>query len=152
MAPKTIESRKQIVVFDWTTKKSEILPTRLKAYRWQSSCSLLRDQHHGSLSVAIFGGRYSLGLEVWNPEDGTVTTLEPLPSSIENLASSQLISINDNNDLLLYGGYSGEYKNMKYHDEVWRYTSADDTWTKVATMLGPKSSFVVLPLENIECD
>ena len=142
-----INSMYQIAIFDWVTRTYRRLSTRLRDGRWLSSCSLLRDKH-GSLLVAVFGGQYSSDLEAWNPEDGTVTSLADLQINNESLRSTQLIPINDNTELLMYGGYS---RSDQYHDDVWKYSSATNSWAKVSKMSGTKSSLVVLPLEDDFC-
>ena len=136
---------KQIAVFDWTTLKYKRLNSQLRGNRWLSSCSLLINES-GSLLVAVFGGFYSSGLETWNPEDGTVTTLAQIPSVIKTRISSQLISINNNKELLLFGGYSKS--STIYHDDVWKYSVTSNSWTNMKNMSGPKSSFTILPIQN----
>ena len=142
-------SPKQIAVFDWTTSTYKRLNSKLRGDRWLSSCSLLRNEN-GSLLVAVFGGYYSSGLEVWNPEDGTVTTLADLdlPSGAKTRISSQLKSINNNTEILLFGGYSDN--GAVYHDNVWKYSFNTNSWAKVAKMSGPKSSFVLSPVDKTD--
>jgi hypothetical protein len=135
----------------FTTRTYTRLQSKLSSEHWLSSCSLVRDKE-GSLLVAIIGGYNSSVLEAWNPKDGTVRTLAQLPSNTKKLISSQLIAINNNEELLLYGGYSKN--DTKYLDDIWHYTFANNTWIKVSTMSGPKSDVVVLPVEHIKikCD
>ena len=100
--------------------------------------------------VAVFGGEFSLDLEAWNPEDGTVTTLATLPSDAQNRVSSQLISINGNTELLMFGGYSAQ--GSKYHNDIWKYSSATNSWIMVSQMTRQKSSFVILPVKDSFCN
>ena len=133
----------QIATFDWTTKNYTRKATRLIEARWLSSCAVLRDKH-GSVSVAVVGGQYSSDLEAWNPEDGKVTTLAQLPPNTRTLFSPKLVPINDSTELLMYGGNS--------RSEIMKYSSLKNSWEKVKSMLGPKSSLVVLPVDDLSCD
>jgi hypothetical protein len=138
-----ITSKFQIAAFDWTTNNYTRKTSRLIEARWLSSCAVLKDKH-GSMSVAVVGGRYSSDLEAWNPEDGKVTTLAQLPPNNHTLYSPKLVPINDGSELLMYGG--------NYRSEIMKYSSLKNSWEKVKSMLGPKSSLVVLPVENLSCD
>jgi hypothetical protein len=141
----------QIATFDWVTKKYKIQDSRLKEGRWLSSCAVLNDKS-GNLLVAIVGGEFSSSLEAWNPQDGSVTKLADLPTISNSIENSQLISINNKTELLLYGGYAIHNGSEYYHDEIWNYKSGTNKWSELKKMWKPRYSFVVLPVLNLACE
>ena len=123
-------------------------PEELKRERVYSSCALLEDEN-GAPLVAVAGGD-SKGMEIWNPKDGTVTTqIEVLPpegGSSVGLQDAQLVSINEGRELLLYGGRADSVSNG-----IWKFSLAENTWSKVGTMLIPREELIVLPVKGIHC-
>ena len=102
--------------------------------------------------VAIAGGLPfdSKGMDIWNPIDGTVELVtELLPTETENslgLNHAQLLPINGGSEIILYGGFQGEYQ-----QEIWKYTAGNSTWSKIGSMISPREEQVVLPVHGIRC-
>jgi hypothetical protein len=130
----------QIATFDWSSKAYTIHQSRLKKGQWLGSCSILKD-NFGTALVAAAAGEYSSGLEIWNPQDGSVTELANFASD-QKLRHSQLLPINHQSDLLLYGGHSGV---------IWKYTYASNIWEEIGKLIGTKSNSVALPVGNMKC-
>jgi hypothetical protein len=69
------------------------------AYRSSAACAMLKGAN-GEKLVAIAGGNYADGIEVWNPADGSVKTLNstfPLSGG-----DPQMIAVNGNTELIFY--------------------------------------------------
>ena len=89
-------------------------------------------------------------MEIWNPNNGSVITqIDFLPTEeVESfgLQDAQLVPINDGRELLLYGG-----KADSVIDEIWKFSLAENSWSKVGTMLFPREELIVLPVVGIHC-
>jgi hypothetical protein len=93
----------RILTFDWTTMDYTLQTSKLIGSRFLSACALLK-KSDGEVLVAVASGN-SEGMEVWNPVDGSVKMLTPdFPPRTGEFP--QLISINDNSDLIFYESYS----------------------------------------------
>jgi hypothetical protein len=57
-----------------------------------------------------------------------------------------LIPIKGGTELLLYGGYQGQYQG-----EVWKFSEKDSSWTKHGDMLLAREEHTVLPISKIVC-
>ena len=90
-------------------------------------------------------------LKIWNPIDGTVKLVSDLlPTESENsfgLNHAQLVPINDGTEMVMYGGYQGDYQ-----QEIWKFTEETSSWTKIGDMLSPREEHVVLPVHGITCN
>lgn len=141
-----------IVSYDWKTDTYTENTAALTGQRSQSACALARNVN-GDPLVAVAGGRNdgSKGLEVFNPRDGTVTVLsEVLPQeemTDNQLQNAHMMSINGGTELLIYGGYDG----FTTVDDIWKFTLADNKWTKVGQMIVPRDDHFVLEVTGFSC-
>jgi hypothetical protein len=115
----------KIVVFDCTTMAYSLQVSRLNADRSAGACAMLKGVNEETW-VAIVGGA-SAGIEVWNPADGSVTTLNstfPLADGY----GPQMIAVNGNKELILYES-SASVDNPK---GIWKIQSShqqlDQDW------------------------
>lgn len=139
-----------IVTYDWATESYTQHPTELQGERLRSSCALLKGKSGEDL-VAVVGSDSdkSKGMEAWNPADESLTTLhEELPHEKDGLGldGSQMFSINDRSELILYGGFAGVYL-----ADIWKYSVADDSWNQVGNMTTTRYGHVVIPVTNVKC-
>ena len=101
--------------------------------------------------VAIIGSdsANSKGMEVWNPNDESVATFhDSLPHEQDGLGldGSQMISVNRGSELILYGGFAGQYLS-----DIWKYVVEDDTWVQIGNMTESRYGHLVIPVTNIKC-
>jgi hypothetical protein len=86
-------------------------------------------------------------MEIWNPIDGTVTTqIDVLPSEVGGGGLEDACMVPRGREVLLYGGLA-----QTYSDEIWKFLLAENSWTKVGTMLYPREQLIVLPVKGIQC-
>ena len=141
-----------ILTLDWQTFHYVKHTEKFKRKHWKSACALLKGKNQQPL-VAIAGGLASdsKGLEIWNPKDGTIKLVsELLPTESEGsfgLNHAQLIPINDGKEMVMYGGYQGDYQ-----QEIWKFTVETSSWTKIGSMLAPREEHVVLPVHGVTCN
>ena len=85
-----------------------------------------------------------------SPTDGTVklvTTYLPTETAKSfALNHGQLVAINGGTELLLYGGWQGEFQGS-----VWKFTEKDSSWKKEGNMLEAREEHVVLPVHVVKC-
>jgi len=83
----------------------------------------------GSNVVAIIGGFYGKGMEIWNPKTREVELLwdviPPEEGGLHGLYHAEILPVNDGSDFILYGGFEGTYK-----DDIWKYNVETNSWTK----------------------
>jgi hypothetical protein len=118
--------------------------SRLIGNRDGAPCALLKGTN-GEKLVAIAGG-VSSGIEVWNPADGSVTTLNstfPLADGY----GPQMIAINGNTELILYES-SSSVDNPK---GIWKFSQVTNLWTKIGEMMTDKCCFSALAVDGIIC-
>ena len=136
-----------IITFDWNTLTYTKHETELIRDRKWTSCALLRGSNVEPL-VVIAGG-ISEGTEVWNPQDGTIELIVdefPPIISIPN-GHARMVSINEESDLLLYGGnYNGTTMNT-----IWKFSGSTNSWSEFGTMLTSRDDHLVLPIDEISC-
>ncbi len=93
----------RILTFDWTTMEYTKHTSQLIGSRFLSACALLKGSE-GEVLVAVASGA-SAGMEVWNPTDDSVKMLtSDFPPRTGEFP--QLISVNDDSDLIFYESYS----------------------------------------------
>jgi hypothetical protein len=117
---------------------------RLSAFRMFNTCALLKGSN-GETLVAVASG-YTQGMEAWNPANGSVVTLTsnfPVASS----ECPQMISVNGNYELIFYESSAS----TGHLQGIWKYTTLTGTWTKIGSMLNPRGSFNVLPVDGVSC-
>ncbi len=98
----------------------------------------------GEKLVAIASG-YSAGIEVWNPTDGSVKTLNATFPMSGKLPS--LISVRSQTELILYEScqHTGNPRG------IWKLILATNTWIKIGYMLAARRGSSGLPVEGIFC-
>jgi hypothetical protein len=89
---------KRIIVFNWTTMSYSLQKSKLSANRELGTCAILKG-NNGEKLVAVASG-YSKGIEVWNPADGSVKTLNS--TFPPNGSVSRMIAVNGNTELIFY--------------------------------------------------
>jgi len=137
-------NRHGVLTFDWTTMKYTKHSPELTGSYLYSSCALLNGDD-GEKLVALVGGRTSPGMEVWNPNDGSVkylTTDFPPKDAYDSF----LVSVNDGEELIFYETY---YSNNQ--KGIWKYFQSNNTWTKIGEMFFARRAFVVLPVTGMSC-
>jgi len=96
--------------------------------RRESSCALIKAKD-GNPVVAIIGGAYGKGMEIWNPKTREVELLwdeiPPEEGGSRGLDTAEILPVNGGSDFILYGGYDGSY-----NDEIWKYNVETNSWTK----------------------
>ncbi len=87
----------------------------------------------GQPVVTIIGGVEG-GMELWNPQTKTVELLwdviPPEDGGTSGLFASEIVILKGGQELLLYGGYHGSDPSGTYHNGIWKYISANNTWTR----------------------
>ena len=90
------------------------------------------------------------GLEIWSPTDQTVKLVSKLlPTETEKslgLNHASLVPIEGGTELLLYGGYQGEYQS-----DIWKYIEKSSTWVKEGVLQLAREEQVVLAVEDVQC-
>jgi hypothetical protein len=138
------DDQSKIVVFNWTTMAYTLQAPHLSGDRGNGACAILKGFNEETW-VAIVGGA-SAGIEVWNPADGSVKTLNstfPLADGY----GPQMIAVNGNTELILYES-SSSVDNPK---GIWKFSQVTNLWTRIGEMLTEKSSFSALAVEGIIC-
>jgi hypothetical protein len=83
-------------------------------------------------------------------QQGTVQRINDfLPSEDEaslGLNHAQLVPINGGTELLLYGGWQGDYS-----ADIWKYNIEKDTWTQHGSLLTAREEHIVLPVTGLDC-
>jgi hypothetical protein len=64
-------------------------------------------------------------------DESLLTFHEALPHEQDTLGldGSQMVSVNGGSDLILYGGFAGEYL-----PDIWKYSVEDDSWVQVSML------------------
>ena len=149
------DALQRILSYDWNTETYTEHPELWIKKHIYNSCAVLKDEDGNPLVVtsgSFFDQadvQYS-GLEAWSPVHGTTSILSEFHPDEEGalfpLRSSQMISINDGSELLMYGGFNGNGL-----QSIWKFTLVDNTWAKTGSLPAPKFGHEVLPVWGIEC-
>jgi hypothetical protein len=136
---------KRILVFKWTTMTYSLQVSKLNNSRISGACALMKGANGENL-VAIAGGT-SAGIEVWNPMDGSVKTLNSTFPLTDYGYNSQMMAVNGNTELIFFESCSsiGEPKG------IWKFSQVTNAWTKIGEMLTSRSMFSALPVEGVSC-
>ena len=124
---------------------------QFSARRWKSACTLMTSQN-GEQVIVVAGGIHvnSKGMEMWNPNDHTVTLLATLlPNESEKslgLNHAQLVPIKGGSEMLMYGGWQGDYQ-----DGIWKFNLAEGSWDLHGKLLRAREEHAVLPISGIMC-
>jgi hypothetical protein len=134
----------RIVTLDWTTLQYTRQDAQLSGDRRTSACALLKGEN-GQQLVAVAGGP-SPGMEVWNPQDGTVQTVsEDFPSGTGY--GRQMVAVKGGSELIFY-----EFDMpAPYAKVIYKYSQLSNTWTQIGEMILARNQFVVLPVDGIVC-
>jgi hypothetical protein len=65
----------------------------------------------------------------------------------ERSSFSQLVAANNKTELFLYGGQV----NDEILDGIYKYSQVTKLWMKVGTMIFPRASHVVIPVQGLSC-
>ena len=97
---------------------------------------------NGQQLVAIAGG-YANGIEVWNPADGSVKTLNP---DFPLAGVSPMIAVNGNTELIYY-----EYGLYGSPKGVWKFSQLTNAWTKIGELLFGRGLSSAQPVQGLSC-
>jgi hypothetical protein len=88
-------------------------------------------------------------MEIWNPADGSVTTIVPgLPQETDQpLNSAGAISVESSRALVVFGGKLGN----SYISDIWKYTYSNNFWIKLGNLLSPRCEHVVIIVPGLKC-
>ena len=102
--------------------------------------------------LQFLGGENAQGMELWNPETGSVTQISAqmpqeaaLPTT-NGLMQHRMMSINYNTELVIVGGFT-----TNAIADVWRYKYSTNSWKKLgvlSTTITQHASFLVY---NVSC-
>ncbi len=134
----------RILTYDWTTLQYTKQSARLSGDRQLSACTLLKGAK-GETLVAVASG-HTQGMEAWNPADNSVVTLTS-NFPLATVEYPKMISVNGNSELIFYEAYAMEGQPKG----IWKYSALTGKWTKIGSMLAPRGSFNVLPVESMSC-
>ena len=122
--------------------------------RYYQSCALVKSTNE-SIQVAMTSGTSDYGLDLVDIKpSGSFNSWskisDRLPEEIgksNGLAFSQLLTVNNGTELLLYGGQIGN----QIFDGIYKFYFASKTWLQVGKMKFPRSAHVVIPVHNLSC-
>ena len=118
------------------------------------ACALMKASNE-TIKLAMTGGTSKYGhylanigstgsIKSWS----TVSSMLPMESdTTSGLSYSQLLSIKNGSELLLYGGQIGN----QIFDGIYKYMSASNTWLQVGKMKFPRAAHVVVPVQGLSC-
>jgi hypothetical protein len=119
--------------------------SQLLKNRQGSTCALLK-RANGDKLVAIAGGPFP-GIEVWNPANGSVTTLNSTFPLADGSSYSKMIAVNGNTELIFYESL----ESAAAPKGIWKFSLANNAWTKIGEMLMGRSRFSALPVDGFTC-
>jgi hypothetical protein len=119
--------------------------SKLKEVRTGGACALMKGSNGENL-VSVASGS-AAGIEVWNPADGSVKTLNSTFPLADGVYSSQMIAVNGSSELIFYESM-GSLGNPK---GIWKFSQVNNAWTKIGEMLTSRGYFSALPVEGISC-
>jgi hypothetical protein len=135
------------ITFDWTTMNYTNLPTE-PSYdrRVCTACSLLNGKNGEKLLAAVVFGAIVADfavtqLAVWNPNDGSVTTLIS-----EIFEVNAMVSVKNGEELIMYQHYGD-----RGGDGIFKYVRSDNFYALIGRLLVPRISTVVLPVTGMSC-
>ncbi len=86
----------------------------------------------GQKVVVIVGGKFSKGMEVWNPRaksvDLVADEIPPEKGLINAIHRGQLLTIKGGTEFIFYGG--GNWDLGIAHDGIWKYIVSENSWTR----------------------
>ncbi len=102
------------------------------------------------IHFVIVTGGWSTGLEIWNMASGSVEIIvDILPTEKKygwSTYGAKIISINDNTELVFFGGWPGIMLT-----EVWKYNYPRNTWTLVGNIQVGRQHHLAIPVKGMEC-
>jgi hypothetical protein len=136
-----------IASFDWASNEYTNHTAHWTGSRKYSACAMLRGKHGEHLVAAAAGA--SAGMEVWNPLEGTVTTVtDDFPVLTGDNRAPRMISGADGSQLFYYDSLVNVNNPLK---GIWKFEVGNATWTQVGEMLQPRDDFTVVAVRNIAC-
>jgi len=131
-----------IKTLDWNTLEYTVHEEKLINEHKYGTCALVRGSR-GEPLVAIASGT-TAGLELWNPEAGTITP--DFPPLSGDFKSPKMLAIKGGAELIYYATGSGEVEKP-----IYKYFVANNTWIEVGEMLFGRDDFMALPVRDISC-
>ena len=119
------------------------------------ACALVKSNNE-TFQLAMTGGstkfgHYLVNIELYEGRESSWSeTSEKLPmesDQSQGLSYSQLLSIKNGSELLLYGGQIGD----QIFDGIYKFMSASKTWLRVGKMKFPRAAHVVVPVQGLSC-
>ena len=138
---------------NWSTMTNKRHHDTNRRY-FNQACTLVKSTNE-SILVAMTSGTDEYGLDLVDVKpSGSFNSWskisDKLPEEIgksNGLAFSQLLSVNNGNELLLYGGQIGN----QIFDGIYKFYFASKTWLQVGKMKFPRSAHVVIPVHDLSC-
>ena len=96
--------------------------------------------------MAANGYLSAIGIEDFSSREGLTQLPKKMDRGSES-SFSQLVAANNKTELFLYGGQVGE----EILDGIYKYSLTTKLWTKVGTMIHPRASHTVLPVQGLSC-
>jgi len=101
-----------------------------------------------------FRGSSKKGVDLVNIPKTGIPSLEELDSQLpmevefnEALTFGRLVSVNNQTELLLYGGQI----NNKIFDGIYKFSPVTRLWMKVGKMIFPRAAHTVTPVQGLTC-
>ena len=142
-------------IIDWSTMTSTIYEIANPIKRYNQACAVVKSNNE-TIQLAMTGGAGKFGHDLLNIdlytglESSWSESSEKLPMESyesQGLSYSQLLSIKNGSELLLYGGQIGD----QIFDGIYKYLSASNTWLQVGKMMFPRAAHVVVPVQGLSC-
>ena len=140
-----VDSPLAIKTLDWNTMEYTLHKEELNNEHKYGTCELVRGPR-GEPLVAFASGT-STGLEIWDPEAGTVTNVSPdFPPISGDVQSPKMIAVRGGSELIYY-----ETGTTELEKPILKYTVATNTWEEVGEMSYGRDDFIALPVRDITC-
>ena len=134
-----------IKTLDWNTLEYTVHNEELINEHQYGACALARGPR-GEPLVAFASGT-TAGLEIWDPESGTVTNVSPdFPPISGDVQSPKLVAVKGGSELIYY-----ETGTTEVAKPIYKYFVANNTWLRVGDMLVGRDDFFALPVRDITC-
>ena len=137
------------------TMQSTVFEILNPVKRYNQACAVVKSNNE-TIQLAMTGGAGHFGHDLLSVELNTdlesswSETSEKLPmesDQSQGLSYSQLLSIKNGSELLLYGGQIGD----QIFDGIYKFISSSKTWLRVGKMKYPRAAHVVVPVQGLSC-
>ncbi len=143
-----------LYTMDWSTMTNTFTGAIHADIHSNHACTVIKIIND-TIKLAMTGGPHQFGhylvkvgpsggLEPWSK------TSESLPMEFlksQGLSYSQLLSIKNGSELLLYGGQIGD----QIFDGIYKFMAASKTWLQVGKMKFARAAHVVIPVQGLSC-